>query len=58
MVETFVAFTEDLDLVPNIHMVAYNQLCNSSSKGFDALFWCLWALHTHDTHVYMQAKHR
>lgn len=29
---------------------------NSSSKGSDALFWCLWALHAHGAPIHMQNK--
>jgi hypothetical protein len=62
------AFPEDLGSIPSTHMAAHN--CNSSSRGFDALFWPMKALrasdarthtytHTHThTHTEMQAKHQ
>lgn len=31
-------------------------VCNSSSRGSDALLWSLQALQTHDVQTYMQAK--
>lgn len=30
---------------------------NSSPKGFPALLWSLWMLHTHDAQISIQVKH-
>ena len=47
------ALTEDLSLIPSIHVRQLIITCNSSSRESDALFWALWA-YIH--HIYMIQK--
>ena len=40
----------------SMHVLVHKSL-NSSSRGSDALFWLLWALHACGTQTQTQAKH-
>lgn len=50
------ALAEDPDLVSSTHMTAQNQL-QGISRGSDALFWPLMALHTCDAQTFMKANY-
>jgi hypothetical protein len=52
---TLAAFVEKLDLVTSRYIGVH--ICNSSSRGSDALFWLPQALHSYDTHASIQAKY-
>ena len=45
---------EDLGWIPGTSQ-KLTTVCNSSSRGSDALFWPPWALHTCGAQTYIQA---
>jgi hypothetical protein len=51
-----VAFLEDVGSIL-CTLLWLTTICNSSSKGSDALFWSLQALHAYGANIYGQAKH-